>query len=111
MDMRDEWLTALKSWAASNGSVLEIWLFGSRARDCAREDSDIDIALLLMPPDGGHNWALGNFVVLFDDWKTELCNAVNWPVSLVAFGPKFDMNQEVRSTGLMLWRRENGLSC
>jgi predicted nucleotidyltransferase len=106
MDMRDEWLAALRRWAASNGSVLELWLFGSRAKECAREDSDIDIALLLMPPDGDHNWALGNFFAHFDDWKAQLSDAVDWPVSLVAIGPKFDMDEEVRGTGIRLWRRE-----
>jgi predicted nucleotidyltransferase len=104
--MRDEWITALKCWAAGNGSVLELWLFGSRAKGTAHEDSDIDIALLLMPPDGDHNWALGNYFVLFDDWKAELRSAVNWPVSLVAIGPKFDMDEEVRRTGVRLWRRQ-----
>jgi predicted nucleotidyltransferase len=109
MDMRDEWLAALRAWAASNDSVLEMWLFGSRAKKCARKHSDIDVALRLMPPDGNHNWALGNFIFLFDDWKAELRQAVDWPISLVAIGPttgpKFEMDDEVLGTGILLWRR------
>ena len=32
MDMRDEWLSGLRSWAEDNGNVRELWLFGSRGR-------------------------------------------------------------------------------
>ena len=32
MDMRDEWLRDLRSWASKNESVRELWLYGSRAR-------------------------------------------------------------------------------
>ena len=106
MDMRDEWLPALKAWAESNANVLELWLFGSRAKGGARPDSDIDIALLLMPPRGKHNWALAAFIEFFDDWKAELKEAVAWDVSLVAIGPDFDMNDVVRNSGVRLWRRE-----
>lgn len=59
--MRDEWLGGLRAWAAANESVRELWLFGSRARGDARECSDVDLALALMPPNGKHDWALGNY--------------------------------------------------
>jgi hypothetical protein len=36
MDMQNEWLPALCSWAESNESVHELWLFGSRAKGCSR---------------------------------------------------------------------------
>ena len=49
MDMRDEWIAGLKHWAAGNDSVRELWLFGSRAKETSRDDSDIDIALETMP--------------------------------------------------------------
>jgi predicted nucleotidyltransferase len=65
MDMRDEWLTSLRTWATNNGNVQELWLFGSRAKDNAQPDSDIDIALALMPPDGKHNWALAAYIQFF----------------------------------------------
>jgi predicted nucleotidyltransferase len=48
MQMREEWLRDLRSWAAANESVRELWLFGSRARGDAREDSNVDLALALM---------------------------------------------------------------
>jgi hypothetical protein len=58
------------------------------------------------PPDGKTNWALAAYVESFDDWKTELGAAVNWSVSLVAIGPKFEMDEIVRTTGIVLWRRD-----
>ena len=105
MDIRDEWIAALRHWAENNGSVLELWIFGSRAKLTAHKDSDIDIAVLLMPPDGKHNWALANWVEFFDQWKAELKSALDWPVSLTAIGKGFEMDDEVRSTGVRIWRR------
>ena len=38
MDMRDEWLHDLRSWASKNESVRELWLYGSRALpSCTKE--------------------------------------------------------------------------
>jgi hypothetical protein len=42
--------------------VRELWLFGSRAKGTSEPESDIDIALALMPPDGKTNWALAAYV-------------------------------------------------
>jgi|GEM_PF-2774845 len=103
--MRDEWIEALRRWAVNNENIAELWLFGSRAKGTAHPMSDIDIAIQLMPPTGNHNWALANFIEFFDDWKAELRNTINWPVSLVAIGSNYDMDAEVRKTGICLWRR------
>jgi len=40
MDMLDEWLSGLCSWASANGNVRELWLFGSRAARRSRPDSE-----------------------------------------------------------------------
>ena len=49
VDMRNEWISGLRLWAEANGNVRQLWLFGSRARGEARENSDVDIALALIP--------------------------------------------------------------
>jgi predicted nucleotidyltransferase len=36
---------ALAEWARNNAFVSELRVFGSRAKGCAREDSDLDIAI------------------------------------------------------------------
>lgn len=100
--MRDEWIAALRRWAANNDSVAELWLFGRRANGTGHLKSDIDVAIELMPPIGNHNWALANFVQFIEDWKAELRNAVDWPIRLVAIGPNYEMDAEVRSTGVCL---------
>jgi hypothetical protein len=57
MDMRDEWLRGLRAWANGNGNVSELWLFGSRADGSSRPESDVDIAIALMPAVGKTDWA------------------------------------------------------
>jgi len=36
---------ALAEWARNNAFVSEMRVFGSRAKGCAREDSDLDIVI------------------------------------------------------------------
>jgi predicted nucleotidyltransferase len=105
MDMTDEWLDALSKWATSNHNVWALWIFGSRAKGTSQPDSDIDIAIELVPPTNNHNRALWAYIELFDEWKDQLRQAVSWSVSLVAIGPGFDMDKEVRETGVLIWKR------
>jgi len=106
MDMKEEWLVALRAWASGNNCIRGMWLFGSRARGVARPDSDIDIALDLMPPSGKTNWALAAYVESFKVWKADLQAAVDWDVSLIAIGPGFDLDDVVRMTGVCIWARD-----
>jgi hypothetical protein len=59
-----------------------------------------------MPPDGKYNWALAAYAESFEEWKSELRAAVVWNISLVTIGPKFKMDTIVRTTGILLWRRD-----
>jgi len=106
MNMRDEWLRGLRSWAEANQSVRELWLFGSRARGDAREDSDVDLALALMPPDGKRDWALGNYFALEGEWKQELQAIVGRAVSIEPLVPGEDSDMRVRQEGALLWPRD-----
>ena len=65
MDMSDEWLRGLRAWASANANVRELWLFGSRADGHAKPESDVDLAIALMPD------ALGNYYALGDGWQRE----------------------------------------
>lgn len=107
MDMRDEWLRGLRSWASTNESVRQLWLFGSRACGRSRENSDVDLALALMPPVGKHDWALGNYsdLDLRNKWKRELEAIVGRHVSLEAVAPGTDADVRVRQCGVLLWAR------
>jgi predicted nucleotidyltransferase len=105
MDMRDEWLSGLRSWASANQNVRELWLFGSRADNTSRPDSDVDLAVGLMPPKGNHNWALGNYLALGDEWKRELEAIVGRHVSLENITPDEPGTARVRKWEL-LWVRK-----
>jgi predicted nucleotidyltransferase len=106
MDMPDEWLRRLRSWAAGNENVRELWLFGSRARGEAREESDVDLALALMPPDGKHDWALGNYFFFESEWKRQLEAIFGRAASIEPLVPGEDSDERVRREGVRLWGRE-----
>jgi predicted nucleotidyltransferase len=106
MDMEETWSQGLQAWAKSNDSVRELWLFGSRAKGTASADSDVDIALALMPPKGNWDWAGGNYLALESDWKQQIEKIVGRHVSLESIYPGTKGDKEVRSTGVMLWYRE-----
>lgn len=105
MDMRDDWLSGLRSWANANGSVRELWLFGSRADDTARPDSDVDIGLGLVRKNGDHDWALGNYYALGDKWQLELEKIVGRDVSLENITPDEPGRACVRKW-VLLWSRD-----
>jgi predicted nucleotidyltransferase len=102
MDMQDEWVRGLREWASKNGNVRELWLFGSRADGSSKPDSDVDIGLGLMPPDGDHNWAFGNFLALSSDWRRELEKIVGRHVSLEPITPD-DPGTAVVKAWVKLW--------
>ena len=59
IDLRESWRVDLSAWAQRTDAVAELWLFGSRAKGTSGSDSDVDIALALMPPRGDHDLGLG----------------------------------------------------
>jgi hypothetical protein len=100
------WQDALIAWAAANESARELWLFGSRGpKGGATATSDVDIGLALMPAKGDHDWALGAYAAMQDDWQAELEAIVERHVSLVAMLPDNAGDREIRSTGIRLWQR------
>lgn len=105
MDMRSEWVRGLREWAQVNDNVRQLWLFGSRARGDAREDSDVDLALALMPPDGKHDWALGNYFRFESEWKQELQAIVGRAVSIEPLVPGETSDVRLRREGVLLWAR------
>jgi predicted nucleotidyltransferase len=105
MDMPDEWLRGLLSWASANGNVRELWLFGSRATGHSRPDSDVDLAIALMPATDNTDWALGNYFALRSDWKQQLEAIVGRHVSLEAIVPDTAEDAEVRRFGSLIWAR------
>lgn len=103
--MQPEWVRGLREWAQANDAVRQLWLFGSRARGDARDNSDVDVALALMPPDGKHDWALGAYFALETEWKQQLQAIVGRDVSIEPLVPGEDSDARVRREGVLLWAR------
>ena len=101
MDIREEWISALRSWASKHDSIRELWLFGSRAEGRSKPDSDVDVAIALVPT----GWALGIYEARGDEWQRELGMIVGRHVSLEAILPDTKEDAYVRSTGKLLWAR------
>jgi predicted nucleotidyltransferase len=105
IDLPDKWRAQIIRWATATNAVDELWLFGSRAKGTSRRDSDVDIAVSLMPAQGGHDWALGDYLALSPMWQRTLEAIVGRHVSLTAIVPDTPGDAEVRGTGVLLWRR------
>ena len=93
------------AWAAGNNCVREVWLFGSRVRGDSRSDSDVDLAIVLMPPSEGTNWALGTYVSKEVGWQRELGATLGRHVSLEAIVPGNDKYDLVMRQGYRLWAK------
>ena len=114
MDMLDDWLHALRSWAKDNGNVRELWLFGSRAQGCARPNSDVDLAIALMPDKGTGSSPFGELFCLKIQMESgELKAIVGRHVSFEGMVPGaagHDWDSMVRCFGIRLWSREESSS-
>jgi predicted nucleotidyltransferase len=101
----EAWRRPMVSWAAATRGIAELWLFGSRAKGTSRPNSDVDVAISLMPGSGADDWALEEFLRSFPEWRTTIERIVGLPVSLTAIVPGTPGDAEVRNTGIILWKR------
>jgi predicted nucleotidyltransferase len=110
IELPEEWRVKIIIWAQETNAVDELWLFGSRAKGTSRLDSDVDIAISLMPAQEGHDWPLGDYLALSPMWQRTLEAIVGRHVSLTAIVPDTPGAAEVRTTGVLLWRRATNAS-
>jgi hypothetical protein len=105
-DLPPGWQSALISWANANDCISVLWLFGSRGpKGGVKPTSDVDVGLVLMPATGDHDWALGAYAAMQDDWQAELEAIVGRHVSMVPMVAGNKGDDVIRSTGICLWRR------
>ncbi len=108
IDLQPGWLKAIRTWAKQGPDVSEVWLFGSRAKGTATAESNIDLALVLMPGDPGHDWPLGNWTALASRWQGDLELGLGRHVSLELFARPGEEEgaPEARASAILLWRRD-----
>jgi predicted nucleotidyltransferase len=80
MDLSGDQVEAIREWARLTPQVEEVRLFGSRAKGCARPDSDVDLAVTV----GGGPGATvaGNYVALASRWEEHLHQATGLTVRI-----------------------------
>ncbi|MDF2435212.1 MAG: uncharacterized protein JWP44_4843, partial [Mucilaginibacter sp.] len=67
---REALIRIIAAWAAGHPEVLEVVLFGSRARGDHRPDSDVDLAVRAASPD--NRTPLGVYIQHCQEWRSEL---------------------------------------
>jgi len=80
LDLDPSVIETIIRWAEGHTSILEVWLFGSRASGVPKPSSDLDLALLLKP--GGE--AMGLFVAKHREWQKQLNAVLPFKVDLRA---------------------------
>jgi predicted nucleotidyltransferase len=63
MDLSDQQVQTIKDRAGKAGVIEKVHLFGSRAKGCARPDSDVDLAITT---------GIGHYVRFANEWVVEL---------------------------------------
>ncbi|MCW3848529.1 nucleotidyltransferase domain-containing protein [Sphingomonas sp. LB-2] len=75
-----DWITKIAAWAAVEPLVLEVYVFGSRARGDHRTESDLDLALLIEDGDCGES--LAHWTCEAERWREALTAALPVTVDL-----------------------------
>jgi predicted nucleotidyltransferase len=64
------WLEAIADWTEQTPQVKQVWLYGSWVKGPAREDSDLDIALVMA--DGEISERLDAWICGANGWRNQL---------------------------------------
>jgi uncharacterized protein len=96
---------ALRSWGSSKPFVRRLWIYGSRAKGTAREDSDLDVAVEIEPV-GNDEESYTSFVSEANGWRTELQPMLTYKLHLKWYDrvnkPVWD---GVNSAGILVFER------
>jgi predicted nucleotidyltransferase len=81
----DEISRIVRSWAAGQTGIAELWLFGSRVKGDNRPDSDIDIAIKYCGTDWG--WRFSTYLNYQEKWSKELNDLLRMQVHIQILEP------------------------
>jgi predicted nucleotidyltransferase len=73
MDLSPGQVDAIKAWARDTPQVIEVCLFGSRAKGMAKPQSDVDLAVTASD---------GNYVALATQWERHLSSKLGLDVRI-----------------------------
>jgi len=88
IDLTQDQVDAISEWAAHNPHVIEVRLFGSRAKGKARLDSDIDLALRVKGDTPGERD--GNLIVHRAEWHAQLRQLLETEPRIDIYDPEID---------------------
>ncbi len=103
MQLADSDLAAIRKWATAHDEITGVWLYGRRARNDNRDDSDIDLAIATMGSTVGERLACW----MGADWRAKL--KLSCEVHLEWYDPNARMDRVgpgVEREGVCLYRRD-----
>jgi len=71
----------LREWASSNDYIKRVYIYGSRARSDYRDDSDLDVAVEIVPRENDGN-AFAVFAVDSSEWINQLQPKLSYKLHL-----------------------------
>jgi predicted nucleotidyltransferase len=96
VDLKPEEVEAIQRWAKQTPQVREVRLFGSRAKGCAKSNSDVDLAVTA---------DAGNYVALANKWEEHLSKLVDLTVHVRDYARNEAIRQACEECSLLLFRR------
>jgi predicted nucleotidyltransferase len=81
MDLTCQQVRAIQAWAEAAGYAREVRLFGSRAKGCARPDSDVDLAITA---------GFEHYVARANAWEAELSQTLGLIVHMKQYNSPSD---------------------
>jgi predicted nucleotidyltransferase len=106
IDLIPKQLRAIEQWARDTTSVVEVRLFGSRARGDSTPASDVDLCITMRVARRGST-ALGRYTALADEWQQRLAESLEvHHVSLEWYPPQDPVVRvKVDREAVLLWQR------
>jgi predicted nucleotidyltransferase len=90
----------LRRWAETKDQILELWLYGSRAKGTAQKDSDLDIAYQISPL-RSEEAKIEFWKDVLPGWKKEIQELTPWPIHLEA---KIVVYESVHEAGKKIYQ-------
>jgi len=84
MNISEQQLEAIRTWAKNKAAIRSIYLFGSRVKGTARPDSDLDVAIEVQTDDED---AFQTYMAHDDRWEAELSSVTSLQVSVQMYHP------------------------